>query len=74
MKQTKKTSKIVDLRGGLKTADLCGAVLLFELNLAQAQPKPGLAQARFLEISKSGTWKSGNLGSKKNQQKKTKSK
>ena len=31
-KQTKKTSKITDLRGRLKTADHCGAVLLFELN------------------------------------------
>ena len=32
-----------------------------------SQPKPGpsLAQARFLEIWKSGTWKSGNLGSNK---------
>ena len=31
-KQTKNTSKITDLRGRLKTADHCGAVLLFELN------------------------------------------
>ena len=31
-KQTKNTSKIIDLRGRLKTADHCGAVLLFELN------------------------------------------
>ena len=31
-KQTKNTSKIIDLRGPLKTADHCGAVLLFELN------------------------------------------
>ena len=34
---------------------------------AQAGPKPGpcRAQARFLEIWKSGAWKSGNLGSNK---------
>merc|ERR1712167_488002 len=39
---------------------------------AQARPKPGparpgpsLAQARFLEIWKSGAWKPGNLDSKK---------
>ena len=31
-KQTKNTSKITDLRGPLKTADYCGAVLFFELN------------------------------------------
>ena len=31
-KQTKNTSKIIDLRGRLKTADHCGAILLFELN------------------------------------------
>ena len=31
-KQTKNTSKNIDLRGRLKTADHCGAVLLFELN------------------------------------------
>ena len=31
-KQTKNTSKCPDLRGPLKTADHCGAVLLFALN------------------------------------------
>ena len=31
-KQTKNIAKSPDLRGGLETADHCGAVLLFELN------------------------------------------